>query len=866
MIGKCISHYKILKLLGKGGMGEVYKAEDTKLKRIVALKFISKDRFESSENKSRFINEAQAVASLNNPHINTIYEIDEAEGETFIAMEYVDGNSLKNKIKSKLLEVKTAIDFAIQIAEGLQEAHENGIVHRDIKSSNIMVNSRGQAKIMDFGLARSMKGTRITGTAVILGTVSFMSPEQACNETVDKRTDIWSFGVMLYEMLTGQLPFKGEHDQIVLYSILNDDPYPITGLRRGVPLELERIVFKCLDKEPDARYQTASDLGGDLKRLTRDLTEGRTYSYQTGMVYPASRRRKVLRRTALPALLVIFLISLAFTISPVRKSITGVLGLNSFPRIKILAVLPFDVKGNGGENTQIYDGLDYTLSHKLSQLQGFQGSLQVIPFADVIEKGIKSAIPARKKIGANLVVTGQVVLSPDKVQLLLGVSSTHFPPIQKKTSTVEVSREEEYKLNDKLVNAVAKMIVPEIKPEEVSRVMSEGGSDNPDALIFYGEGLGYMQRSYDVNSLNKAIEKFDRSIKDDPKFAQAYVDLGRAYWKKWELTKETLWAEKAKSICRKALEINDTLAHAYIQFGIILRETGEYKQAVASLLKSLELDESNVEAHKDLALTYEKQGRREDSEKEYLRAIELMPDNGGSYYDLGVFYFNHGKYEEAEKRFKKAAAILPGNYNSYIYLGVIYQRTDKLDLAIKNYKRSNKIKPNYSSYSNLGTIYFFKTKYNKAKKLYEKALKRANNEPYEHAVWGNLADTYRYTGEEKKVRDAYVEAIRRAEKMFEVNPNDASLCGQLARYYAHVGNQKNALDNISRALKLEPKNVEVLQMGVKVFELIDRRDLALKCLQDFITCGGNVQSEIDKSPDLEKLREDPGYNKLVSEE
>jgi len=394
------------------------------------------------------------------------------------------------------------------------------------------------------------------------------------------------------------------------------------------------------------------------------------------------------------------------------------------------------------------------------------------------------------------------------------------------------------------------MIVPEIKPEEVSRVMAEGGSDNPDALIFYGEGLGYMQHINDVNSLNTAIDKFDRSIKEDPKFAQAYVDLGRAYWKKWELTKETIWAEKAKSICRKALEINDTLVYAHIQFGIILRETGEYKQAVLSLLRSIELDGSNVAAHKDLALTYEKQGSLEDSEKEYLKAIELMPDNGRGYFDLGVFYFYYGKYEEAEERFEKAADILPGNFNSHIYLGLIYQRTNRLDLAIKNYKRSNKIKPNYSSYSNLGTIYFFKTKYNKAKKLYD------NNEPYEHAVWGNLADTYRYTGEEEKVRDTYLNAIRLGEKLIKVNPNDAPLCGQLARYYAHVGNQKNAFDNISRALKLEPKNVEVLQMGVKVFELIDRRDLALKCLQDFIACGGNV----------EKLREDPGYKKLVVKE
>ena len=267
MIGRTISHYRILEKLGSGGMGVVYKAEDTKLDRHVALKFLTPQSLGSADEKKRFIHEAKAAAALSHPNICTIYEIDEAEGRSFIAMEYVEGENLRTMIESGPLELERAIDIAMQTAAALHEAHEKGIIHRDIKPANIMITEKGQAKVMDFGLAKAPGQTKLTKEGTTLGTVFYMSPEQVGGGVMDRRTDIWSLGVVLYEMITGRLPFGGDYEQAVLYAIMNEEPEPPTALRTGVPMELERIVLKALARKPDERYQHADEMIGDLKRL-----------------------------------------------------------------------------------------------------------------------------------------------------------------------------------------------------------------------------------------------------------------------------------------------------------------------------------------------------------------------------------------------------------------------------------------------------------------------------------------------------------------------------------------------------------------------------------------------------------------------
>jgi serine/threonine protein kinase len=274
VIGQTISHYKILERIGQGGMGVVYKAEDTRLRRPVALKFLSPAALGDEEVRARFVREAQAAAALDHPNICTTYEIDEDAGRAFIVMAYVRGEDLDQRIARKTIKIPEALDIAIGVAQGLQEAHEKGIVHRDIKPGNIKITSKGQAKVMDFGLAKLADSSSLTKTGITIGTAAYMSPEQTLGQAVDHRTDIWSLGVVMYQMLTGQLPFFGEYEQMIRYGILNEDPEPIRTLREGVPKEVEKIILKAISKEPDKRYENAAAMVVDLRAERKKFDTG----------------------------------------------------------------------------------------------------------------------------------------------------------------------------------------------------------------------------------------------------------------------------------------------------------------------------------------------------------------------------------------------------------------------------------------------------------------------------------------------------------------------------------------------------------------------------------------------------------------
>ena len=852
-----VSHYRVHNRLGEGGMGVVYKAEDTKLKRTVALKFIAPNKFEDNEARARFIHEAQAAASLNHPHINTIYEIDEAEGQIFIAMEYIEGQSLKSKLKKTPLKLETMLDISIQVAEGLEEAHNRGIIHRDIKSSNVMLNSRGQAKIMDFGLAKSTVSTRITGTAVIMGTVAYMSPEQATGENVDNRADIWSFGVLLYEMLTGQLPFKGDQDQLVLYSILNEEPYPVTGLRSGIPLELEIIINKCLEKDPEARYQNASEVKVDLKRLTRDMTSGRPYGIQAKKK-DLSPSKKKFRFWSIPAAILV-LLALALGLPGIRHKILQI--FNPLPSYQVLAVLPFTVSDEESEYRSICSSLDVYLTHQLGLLESFQESLLVIPINDVIELKIDTAAKARKLVGANLVISGHFVFMKDTVKLQLSLSKTD-PLRQITAAELEFPREDvqSYLSGNDVVFKVFEMLAFEVKPE-VRSILAAGGSEKPDALIFYAEGLGEMYRKGEVGNVDRAIEKFKRAQEKDPGFALVYAELGLAYWEKWIKTKNSFWIDMARSECERALSLKTNLSWVYTVLGIIARGTGEYEKAEEHFLTALQQDPSNREAYIELGYTYQDQEKWDEAEHQFKAVIRLKPDYWYNYRDLGILYFYTARYKEAEEIFQGMADNIPQSHLGPFFLGLVYQRTGQIDQAIESYKESLRITPNYGAYSNLGSLYFFfKKDYDKAKQNFEEANRL---KPNDLTIQGNLADVYRYTGEHKKADDAYKKAIQLAEKILEVNPVDSDICAKIARYYALQGDVKSALQHINNALENGSENVEVLVISVKVFELINQRDRAFESLDALVVLGGDI-GEIRENPDLEEFIKDPRFQRYIN--
>lgn len=524
MVGKTISHYRILEKLGEGGMGVVYKAEDLRLKRTVALKFLSKQILANEEEKTRFLREAQAAAALSHPHISTIYESDEVEGQTFIAMEYIEGQTLKEKIGSGPLKIDEALDIAIQVTEGLKEAHEKGIVHRDIKTANIMVTKKGQAKIMDFGLAKLSEGTKITLTATVMGTPAYMSPEQARGDEVDHRTDIWSLGVMLYEMISGQLPFKGKHAQTVLYSILNEEPEPLSGPRTGGPLELERIVEKALEKGKHDRYQYTDEILSDLWKVQKILEKPKRKKWEKRA--RAKRKWHTSPFAWTPVAILIGIIAGILLFSP-KKSI-------SFEERDWVLIADFE---NTTGNEVFSGALEEALERDISQSK----YVNVIP----PERKFDTLRLMKKSLETQITeeVAREVALRDGEIRAVLGGSirqiggtfAITIKVINPQSGRTVASFVEEAKEIDDILDTIRRLAnqvrrklgesLSEIEPLE-SQIPREWyekvTTSHLEALKLYRLAFAY------ANQFNweKALPFAQQAIEKDPGFAMAYTLAG----------------------------------------------------------------------------------------------------------------------------------------------------------------------------------------------------------------------------------------------------------------------------------------------------------------------------------------------------
>ncbi|MFX0209148.1 MAG: protein kinase, partial [Candidatus Hodarchaeota archaeon] len=665
MIGETISHYKILEKLGEGGMGVVYKAEDTKLKRTVALKFLPPELIRNSEAKERFIHESQTAAALNHPNICTIHEIDESESPTgvgmqsFIAMECVEGQSLKERIESGPIKYEEALTIIVQVAEGLREAHDRGIVHRDIKSANIMVTTKGQAKIMDFGLAKLAGQTKLTKAGTTLGTVAYMSPEQAKGGKVDSRTDIWSLGVVFYEMLTGELPFRGEYEQAVIYSILNVDPDPIAG----IPLECERIVNSCLKKDSEERYSSTADLQEDLKLLEQEISSGKVPVRKRTTTAPG-HFPKLLRKPAVLIGGVILALLLLFFLSSGRRIVKKWLGTE----VKNLAMLPFTVMVGDSTDQAFCDGMVESLTNKLTQLEQFERSLWVVPSLDVRKDEITSVNEAKRSMsGVNLVITGSFRRMGDMIVLKMNLIDTKT---LRQQNSLEI-RDHIANIStwqDDVAIKLINLLDIELKPE-IRRVLTTSGTSISDVYECYLQGLGYLQNEEKERSLDAAIRMFQRAIEQDSLYALAYAGLGKAYWLKYKLTKIDHWIEKAQTTCNRTIQIDNRLVPVRITLGEIYKETGRFEEAIEEYQQALQVDPVNSIAYLELAAAYEEIEKLTEAEEIYKKVIELRPSYSSGYNWLGYYYWRYGHHFEAEKMFLKATELAPEQIMIYNNLG-----------------------------------------------------------------------------------------------------------------------------------------------------------------------------------------------------
>jgi len=851
MVGKTISHYKILEKLGEGGMGVIYKAEDTRLKRFVALKFLPPDLTRDDDSKQRFILEAQAASSLDHNNICNIHEIDETDdGQTYIVMACYEGETLKEMIKKDRLQIDQAAGIAYQIALGLEKAHHKGIVHRDIKPGNIIVTDDDVVKIVDFGLAKLAGQTRMTKVGMTLGTTVYLSPEQASGKPVDHRTDIWSLGVVLYEMATQELPFRGEYDQVCIYSILNEEPIPLSRINGEISEEFENIVMMCLQKDPEDRYQSFEELQTALRPLMKDVTTG-----AVTLAELTPRKQRTYPFLLRMGIVVIIVLMLSLIVSPWRQTVKQWLGMKP----KCVAILPFAVIRSDSADQAFCDGLVEMFTQHLMDIEPFQKKLWVLPQDEVRAAEMRTPTQAGHEFMVDWAVTGSMERNSDVLRLVLNVFDTRTlkkvaPSIELKDPIANLSTWQ----NDALIG-LCQLLDLDFSIIE-RKAPANWGTALPSAYESYIKGCGYLQRHDQEKNLQTAVDLFKYAVDQDPYYALALTGLGRAYWYKYQLSKYQQHFDQAESYLKQAFHIDTQLADISYTLGYIYFNTGRYDDAILHFHQTIRLVPKHFDATIYLAWAYELKGEISDAEDTYENAIDLKPYYWRGYQNLGVFYFQQGRLDKTAKMFLKVTNLRPDYIDGLNNLGAIYYRLGHYDEAADAFLKSITIQPNYDAYSNLGTIYFYQRRYIEATNNYEEAIRLGAKD---YIIFGNLADSYRYDSENtEKVKKTYRLAIRSVEEALSINPRNAQDRACLAMYYAKSGIGDSALVEITNAYELAPNDFDVLRKTIIVYELSNERDKAIDMLGQYMGLNGPMD-EIERDPDLAGLRQDSRYQKLI---
>jgi serine/threonine-protein kinase len=862
--GTRLGSYEILELLGAGGMGEVYKAQDTRLKREVAVKILPPSIVNDPDALLRFRREAQVLASLNHPNVVTIYEIGQDDCTVFIAMEFVDGKVLNEVLAAGRMRIDDVLDVATQVATGLAVAHEPRIVHRDLKPKNIMIRRDGLVKILDFGLSKLAPAfpqspldqtTAVTAPRVLLGTVDYMSPQQAAGLPVDFRSDQFSFGSLLYEMVTGKRPFERNTVPQTLAAIIEDEPEPVISLNPKIPFALDVIIRRCLKKDPEQRYASTDDLARELKQLRERFSAKLKFFY--GIV-PGRLPSWALRLTL--ALVCMMAAGGIWAVAPRLPERLRIWAPSfSVMAEKQLAVLPFTNVGNDPASQAFCDGLVEILSSKLSQLEQFQKTLRVVPATDVLREGIVTVKEARQIFGITLAITGSVQRTENRVRMTINLVDPQTLR-QLKSKTIDTEARDISVLQDGVVLDVAELLDMRLSSDE-KQLLAVGGTLVPDAYDLYTQGRGYLQR-YDVpQNLDNAILLFKLALERDNRYALAQAGLGEAYWRKYEQTKDSQWAEQAKKSSAAAIGLNNKLAQVYVTLGMVHTGTGDYDQAIGNLQKALVLDPLNADAYRELAKAFEKRGRLKEAESTYRNAIAVRPNFWAAHNELGGFYYRQGRYADAEKEFRTVVELTPDNPRGYSNLGAMAYTQKRYDEAAKMYEKSVAIKPTDAAYTNLGTLYYSLGRYSDAARTFQQAI-QLNVNDRDSLRWHNLASAYKESNEPERARAAYDQTAKLAMEQLRVNPHDPTVLIRLADAYSMLDQPQRAREVLQRALALAPESVDNMFQAAAIYEQLGDRKRALEWVAKAIK-GGYSRDLIEKTPSLAQLRLDKRFQSLL---
>jgi serine/threonine protein kinase/tetratricopeptide (TPR) repeat protein len=879
------ARYQVLRILGQGGMGAVYQARDQELDRIIALKVIRPELAANPGILARFKQELILSRNITHKNVVRIFDLGEAEGTKFITMELVEGEDLRSVLRRKgKFSASEAVTVVQQICRALDAAHSEGVIHRDLKPQNVMRDPQGRVVVMDFGLARSLESEGMTQTGALVGTLEYMSPEQALGASLDQRSDLFAVGLIFYELLTGKAPYKADTAIASLMKRTRERAILASDVDSSVPVSLSAIVSQCLERDPKDRYQTATEL---LKELNAWSTEpnlavsshaGIASSAPAATATPAptstvSGPRSVQISLSLPsqrgwmwAAVALAVVVLFFTIPVTRHlvfrpaenvGIEGVEGIPDLSKGKYIAVLPLKVLGDEKSLGYVADGLVDALSAKMFQLQ----SVHVASSAAVEKVTAKDQPMAKiaRALGVNLILQGTVVGSADKLRITLNLEDVAG---NRRLWTQEFSGvpQDLLTLQDQIYTGLVQAL--ELRPSDEE--MAKSGvhpTENVNAYDLYLKGrdaLRGMQGSRDIES---AVHLFESALKDDSGFALAYTGLADADLRLYKASKDPLYAEKAVAAAQRAASLNPSLPEVHLSLGSVYNATGKNAQAVGELKTALALTPNSDEAYRRLGDAYRAGGQKPEALAAYQSAVSANPYYWSNHNTLGGAYFEFGNTEKALQEYQKVSELAPDNPIGYQNTGAVYFRLGKWEDSITAFQKSLDLQPDATIYADIGTAYFFLKRYDDSIKMFEKAVGLS---PQDELLMGNLADAYRAAGRKDQAAATYDKAIQLAFRQLQVNPKLAAVTGDLALYYAKKGDADHALEYIRQARSLDREDLQLLYSQAEIFSLTNHQREAITALRTAFQKGYSTEEAMN-DPELGSLKSLPEFTKLVAE-